>query len=219
MEQAFNMKSASDAELVKRFRETRDKAIVGELFTRYTSMVYGVSMKYLKNDDEAKDAVMQIFEKILNDLHRHDVNNFKSWLYMVVKNHCFMHFRSRKLHVELPKHLSGTETSEFGDGSELESVVPDETGGANNMEWHQSIHLEGEDKERQLTLMESAIAQLKDNQRNCIELFYLQEKSYEEVSKLTGYSMKEVKSYIQNGKRNLKILMQSGSAIINSRKS
>jgi len=202
-----NIKSFSDSELVQKFKETRDNALVGELFQRYTSLVFGVCMKYLKDEDEAKDGVMQIFEKILTDLHRHNVDNFKGWLYMVAKNHCLMFFRSKKIHVELPKHYTGdggddtisddSTTFSFGKGNEGE--MP--------MELMSGLHHNGEDKEKQLTLMEQSIKALKEEQKICVELFYLQEKSYEEVAKATGYTMKEVKSYIQNGKRNLKILM------------
>jgi len=199
----YNIKDCSDTELVKKFRETRDNAIVGELFQRYTHLVFGVCMKYLKDEDEAKDGVMQIFEKLITDLHRHNIDNFKGWLYMVAKNHCLMYFRSKKIHVELPRHLTG----DFGDDNQSDdSTIQPEYDGM-PVELVSNLHLNGEDKEKQLTLMESAIKELKEGQKICIELFYLQEKSYEDVAKMTGYSMKEVKSYIQNGKRNLKIIM------------
>ncbi len=199
----YNIKDCSDSELIQKFKETSNNEIIGELFQRYTHLVFGVCMKYLKDEDEAKDGVMQIFEKILTDLHRHNVDNFKGWLYMVAKNHCLMYFRSKKIHVELPKHLTG----EGGDENFSEDGMFQPEHDGIPMELVSNLHLNGEDKEKQLTLMESAIKELKEGQKTCIELFYLQEKSYEEVAKMTGYTMKEVKSYIQNGKRNLKILM------------
>ncbi|TAL62482.1 MAG: sigma-70 family RNA polymerase sigma factor [Bacteroidetes bacterium] len=202
-----DIKNCSDTELIQKFKETRDNAIVGELFQRYTHLVFGVCMKYLKDEDEAKDGVMQIFEKILTDLHRHNVENFKAWLYMVAKNHCMMYFRSKKNYVELPRDLS----NDSGDYNSEDGVAPLSSGrgvgGEVAVELGSDLHHNGEYKEKQLTLMESAIKELKEEQKICIELFYLQEKSYEEVAKTTGYSMKEVKSYIQNGKRNLKIIM------------
>jgi RNA polymerase sigma-70 factor (ECF subfamily) len=203
---SFDIKNCSDTELVKKFQESRDNAIIGELFQRYTHLVFGVCMKYLKDEDEAKDGVMQIFEKILTDLHRHTIDNFKGWLYMVAKNHCLMYFRSKKIHVELPRNL----TSDFAEDNSEDGVFSPSGGGEGrglSMELTSSLHHNGEDKEKQLTLMESAIKELKEEQKICIELFYLQEKSFVEAAKVTGYSMKEVKSYIQNGKRNLKILM------------
>lgn len=198
-----NIKDCSDTELVQKFRDTRDNTIVGELYQRYTHLVFGVCMKYLKDEDEAKDGVMQIFEKLITDLHRHNVDNFKGWLYMVAKNHCLMYFRSKKNHVELPRHLTG----DFVDENYSDDGMVTQEQHDMNMELVSNVHLNGEDKEKQLTLMEYAIKELKEGQKICIELFYLQEKSYEEVAKMTGYSMKEVKSYIQNGKRNLKIIM------------
>lgn len=207
MASADEIKNCSDNELVLRFRDTRDNAIVGELFQRYTHLVFGVCMKYLKDEDEAKDGVMQIFEKLITDLHRHNVDNFKGWLYMVAKNHCLMYFRSKKNHVELPRHLTG----DFGDNHSEDEVSFGNDSGV-PMELTSSLHHNGEDKEKQLTLMEWALKELKEGQKICIELFYLQEKSYEEVARETGYTMKEVKSYIQNGKRNLKIIMTTKKA-------
>lgn len=206
---SHNIKNCSDSELIQKFREIRDNAIVGELFQRYTHLVFGVCMKYLKNEDEAKDGVMQVFEKILTDLHKHEVQNFKGWLYIVAKNYCLMNLRNKKIQVELPIHL--TEDS----SDECVSIDSSDFSGIGNqrempVELVSNFHLNGEDKENQLVLMEKAIKELKEHQRICIELFYLQEKSYEEVSNITGYSMKEVKSFIQNGKRNLKIIMTTG---------
>ena len=63
---------------------------------------------------------------------------------------------------------------------------------------------EAEDKEFVLHYLKEGIGELKDEQRECIELFYLKECSYAEVASMTGFSLKEVKSHIQNGKRNLK---------------
>lgn len=203
MNSSDNIKDCSDTELVQKFRETRYNAIVGELYQRYTHLVFGVCMKYLKDEDEAKDGVMQIFEKLITDLHRHNVDNFKGWLYMVAKNHCLMYFRSKKIHVELPRHLTG----DFGDDNHSDESTFQHEHNDMPVELVSNLHLNGEDKEKQLTLMEEAIKELKEGQKICIELFYLQEKSYEEVAKMTGYTMKEVKSYIQNGKRNLKIIM------------
>jgi RNA polymerase sigma-70 factor (ECF subfamily) len=206
-----DIKNCSDTELVLKFRESRDNAIVGELFQRYTHLVFGVCMKYLKDEDNAKDGVMQIFEKILTDLHRHNVENFKGWLYMVAKNHCMMYFRSKKNHVELPRELSDDSSNYNSEDGVAPLSLGRGVGGEVTMELASDLHHNGEDKEKQLTLMESAIKELKEDQKICIELFYLQEKSYEEVAKMTGYSMKEVKSYIQNGKRNLKIIMTTKS--------
>ena len=216
MKSDLNIKSCSDTELVQKFRETRDNAVIGELFQRYTHLVFGVCMKYLKDEDEAKDGVMQIFEKLLTDLHRHKVDNFKGWLYMVAKNHCLMYFRSKKIHVELPRDLSNDNDSNSEDG--VLSPSGGGAGGGFSMELASDLHPNGEDKEKQLTLMESAIKELKEEQKICIELFYLQERSYEEIAKATGYSMKEVKSYIQNGKRNLKLIMTSQKSKVKSQK-
>src|SRR6187399_305158 len=95
----FFQKDASaftDLELLKHFKESGDLRSWSTLFSRYASLVYGVSLKYLKDRDDAKDAVMQIFEKLILILKEHEVVNFKSWLYVTTRNHCLMQLRSKK---------------------------------------------------------------------------------------------------------------------------
>jgi RNA polymerase sigma-70 factor (ECF subfamily) len=188
VEFSSHIKNASDAELVARFKETGDNLCIGELFSRYKHLVFGVCMKYLADEDESQDVQMQVFEKLLRDLQRHNVEQFKGWLYTVTKNECLMYIRSRK-----SKRLNDQE------------LKKDMTG---LMETEMSMHPEGiTDTEHQLREMEDSLEGLAENQRRCLELFYLEMKCYKEVSDMTGFSLNEVKSFIQNGKRNLKILM------------
>ena len=185
--------SLSDKELIDLYRKQSEKQIVGVLFKRYTHLVFGSCMKYLKNADESEDAVMDIFEKLLDDLKVHQIDNFKSWLYSVARNHCLMKLRKEK-------------TSE---GRIVELKIND----AEAVESNDILHLNEEEpiaigsKEQSLQGLENAIADLNDEQRRCIELFYLEQKCYNEVAEITAYSLNEVKSYIQNGKRNIKMLM------------
>jgi RNA polymerase sigma factor (sigma-70 family) len=178
-----DLKSKDDNFLINEYRSTDDKIYVGILFERYTHLIFGVCMKYLRDEDDAKDAVMMIFEKLMTDLKKHDIEFFRAWLHTVAKNHCLMKIRQTKRHVE------------FLDNKPVESAA----------EWHQDEKLE---LEKKLTLMESAIDKLDEQQRICINMFYLQEKSYQEITDHTGYDFNQVKSYIQNGKRNLKIYIQ-----------
>ena len=177
----------SDIELIAQYKQTGNNRYVGELFKRYSHLIFGVCMKYLKDSDNSKDAVMQIFEKLLTDLQKHNITNFKSWLYSVAKNHCLMYLRNNKVQIS------------YQDAIKNNNVV---------MEMENSLHLTNENnKEIDLNNLEKAIEELNSNQKQCIELFYLKEKCYLEVSEITGYSMNEVKSHIQNGKRNLKIIL------------
>ena len=176
-----------DLQLIALYKERNDLAVIGVLFKRYKGLMYGVSMKYLKDSDESQDAVMQVFEKLIVELKKHTILNFRPWLHAVTKNHCLMLLREKK--------SRGYEFSGAGETS-LEVVEMDSL-------WHP----DEAGKEATLQRLEAAIPQLNDEQRTCIELFYLQEKSYNDVSSITGYSMLQVKSYIQNGKRNLKIIM------------
>lgn len=178
----------SDAELVAHYKLTGENTCVGELFARYRHLVYGVCMKYLGDEDESQDVQMHVFEKLLNDLARHEIAQFKGWLYAVSRNECLMYLRSRKSRLEKQQELK-KDTETF-------------------METDPNLHLSGvNEKEQQLQLMEKGLSQLNEPQRICMELFYLKEKCYKEIADETGYSMNEVKSYIQNGKRNLKLFM------------
>ena len=64
------------------------------------------------------------------------------------------------------------------------------------------------DKEITLTLIEASLNELGEEQKVCVTLFYLEQQSYQQVSGVTGFSMLQVKSFIQNGKRNLKLIVE-----------
>ena len=175
----------TDQELLDRFYGDHDNEWLGILLQRYTLLLLGVSMKYLKNEEEAKDSVQQIFLKVIQELQKYKVEYFKSWLYMVAKNHCLMKLRDRQ----------GKMTSELND--RLSAKPEDETD-------LQALT----DNDHTLELMEESLKELNPEQQQCVTLFYLDKKSYQEISDTTGYTMLQVKSYIQNGKRNLKILIE-----------
>ncbi len=179
----------SDLELLAEYKSTNNKVLVGILYKRYSHLVLGLSLKYLKNQDEAKDAVMQIFEKLFTDLLKHQIEFFKSWLYTYSKNFCLQIIRTRQ--------------------SKLKKEIELENNADLFMETENGLHLnKTEEKEKQFVALEQAIDELNDEQKKCVELFYLKEKSYVEIAEMTGFSLNEVKSYIQNGKRNLKIKLE-----------
>lgn len=170
----------SDDELVSIYKDKPSAHIIGELYKRYGHLVMGVSMKYLKNTFDAEDLTMVLFEKLPQKLAANDITYFKSWLYMVTKNECLMLLRKKGNHtVEITHELESNETLE-----------------------------EKEKQEVQIELLESAIEELKEEQRECIKLFYVECKSYQEISVLLKRDIKKVKSAIQNGKRNLKINLE-----------
>ncbi len=180
----------SDLELIAEYKNTENKLFIGILYKRYSHLVLGLSLKYLKNEDEAKDAVMQIFEKLFKDLLKHQVEFFKSWLYTYSKNFCLMIIRTRQ--------------------SKLKKEIELENNADLFMETESGLHLnKADEKEKQFEALENAINELKDEQKKCIDLFYLKEKSYVEIAEITGFTINEVKSYIQNGKRNLKIKLEN----------
>ena len=169
----------SDAELITEFRKNGNTSIIGVLFDRYSHLVYGVSYNYLKDEDDCKDAVLHIFENLGRDLMRYEIKNFSSWLHVVTKNHSLRQLSKRKDTLPLTYQAEIIEEEE-------ETV--DEF----------NIHLPN---------LQKAIDQLNADQKLCIEFFYIKELSYKEISERTGFEMNQVKSYIQNGKRNLKLIL------------
>jgi RNA polymerase sigma factor (sigma-70 family) len=171
----------TDQEILKRFYEDHDNEWLGSLLERYTMLLYGVSMKYLKNPEEAKDAVQQIFLKAITELHKYEVSYFSSWLYMIAKNHCLMLLRNQ--HTKISVDLVAEPVSE--------TISPD-------MLQNESL----------LKDLEEALLHLNPDQKICIRMFYLEKKSYQAIASATGFNLLQVKSYIQNGKRNLRLLLE-----------
>ena len=181
-------KHISDAELLSQFYADHNNEWLGILLERYTMLLLGVSMKYLKNEEEAKDAVQQVFLKAINELHKYKVEYFKSWIYMIAKNHCLMKLRDK-----------GRFIGEINEQTLTTPAEPD----SNNQ------HIE---KDKTLDKLASALLQLNKEQQQCVTLFYLEKKSYQEIAVQTNFSIMHVKSHIQNGKRNLRIIMERMSS-------
>ena len=175
----------TDQQLLENFYASHDSKWLGILLERYTLLLLGVCMKYLKNEEEAKDSVQQIFLKVITELQKYKVEYFKSWIYMVAKNHCLMKLRDRQ--GKIPSALDENLVMAAGIEPDTNTLLQNDK----TIEW-----------------MESSLKELNREQQQCVTLFYLQKKSYHEISEQTGYSLLQVKSYIQNGKRNMKILIE-----------
>ena len=175
----------TDAELLEQFSATGDNELLGVLLQRYTLLLLGVCMKYLKNEEEARDSVQQIFLKVIQELQKYKVEYFKSWLYMVAKNHCLMKLRDRQ--GKIPKELDERLHATPGEETDIQRLLQND---------------------RALDVMEESLKELNPEQQQCVTLFYLEKRSYQEITDLTGFTLMKVKSYIQNGKRNLKNLIE-----------
>lgn len=172
----------TNEELLSRYYHDRDNKWLGILLPRFTLLLFGVCMKYLKNEEDAKDSVQQVFLKVINDLPKYEVTNFPSWIYMVAKNNCLMRLRDKKMNYD---------------------------------EWKENLVIEQEPEKKQehlakeamLIKLQEKVAMLKPEQQQCIRYFYLEKKSYQQIAEITGFTQSQVKSYLQNGKRNLEIMM------------
>lgn len=175
------------------YKESGDMAVLGELYQRYMELIYGVCLKYFKETERSKDSVMLIFEELITKLKKHEVDNFRGWLHQLTKNHCLMQLRT-------PKNMK---TVEF----KTELVQSEE-----------DLHLNGVlEKEENFKKLEYCLDTLTDEQRECIRLFYLEGKSYNEIVALNGMEWNQVRSLIQNGRRNLKICMDKAGTEVGSR--
>lgn len=179
-----SLASLTDEELLVAFKKDFDQQMLAQLYLRYTDLVYGVSMKYLKNAEVAKDAVMNIYQELLTKLQTHEVENFKSWLYVVVKNYCLMQLRKEKKNITVEFTPAVMQSEDF---THLDDVL---------------------EKENELKKLEFCIEHLPTEQKQSIQLFYLENKCYNEIVDTTGYDWNKVRSLIQNGRRNLKICME-----------
>jgi RNA polymerase sigma factor (sigma-70 family) len=177
---------ASDGELIADFKRTGNELCIEILFNRYCHLSFAVCMKYLHSEAESKDAVIEIFEKFSKDLLRYDVHDFGHWLHTVTRNHCFHVLKKKKMNIDIE-----------GEHPAFSQLAVQEF----------DLNSEDEEQLHYLRYLSEALNTLSNEQRICVEQFYLQEKSYEEIEKSTGYSYNQVKSYIQNGKRNLKIYL------------
>ncbi len=176
----------TDKELVAAFKKSGEMNYLSALYQRYMDLVFGVCLKYFKDAERSKDAVMEIFEELNTKLRQHEVENFKGWLHVLARNYCLMQLRS-------PRNVKTTEFS------------------ANFMQSEENTHLNGEalEKESNFIKLEQCLQKLPDEQKDTVRLFYLENKCYNEIAALTGYDWNKVRSYIQNGRRNLKLCMES----------
>ncbi len=177
----------ADDELLSEFSVSGDLEILGELYTRYMHLVYGVCLKYLKDRDESQDAVMQIFEKLITDIPKQKIENFSGWLHVVTRNYCLMQLRSKKSKDE--KHNEWlNDTTVF-------------------MEYSNSVHPVDNEEQDMDKALADCIERLKEEQKECIKLFYYENRCYQEISTDLKIDEKKVKSHLQNAKRNLKICL------------
>ena len=173
-----------DQQLLHYFYQDKNNEWLGILLPRYTLLLLGVCVKYLKNEELAKDAVQQVFIKAITELHKYKVDYFKSWIYMVAKNHCLMQLRDKnKATLEMKEQYVQKPYEQTDVPSQIE-------------------------KDHQLQNMEIALQQLSIEQKQCVTLFYLQKLSYQQIATQTSFTLLQVKSHIQNGKRNLKLILE-----------
>jgi RNA polymerase sigma-70 factor (ECF subfamily) len=179
---------SSDEDLLKAYKQTGNKELFADLFKKHVSVVYGTCLFYLQDKAEAQDATMILFEKLMTDINKSEIQHFKGWLSFVVRNHCISLIRKNKVQSKNIKSYY-----------EFEYEEP-------NLQTEEKIG--SVDDDLMLKHMKDCLPKLKEKQRTCIDLFYLKDKSYQDIVSETSFTLNEVKSHIQNGKRNLKLLLE-----------
>ncbi len=178
----------SEDELLSEFSSSGDLEVLGELYSGYMHLVYGVCLKYLKDREESQDAVMHIFEKLITEIPKQNIENFRGWLHVVTRNYCLMQLRSEK-----SRNLKQREWT----------IDP-----GNFMETGYEMHPIDRDEKDMDEALADCIEKLKDEQKECIRQFYFESRPYSEIAANLGVDEKKVKSYLQNGKRNLKLCLE-----------
>jgi RNA polymerase sigma-70 factor (ECF subfamily) len=171
----------TDQELLEKYQQDQNNYWLGQLLQRYSMLLFGVCMKYMKDEEAARDCVQQIYLKVIQELPRYKVEYFKSWIYTIARNHCLMQLRDQ------PRRASELQEKNLVEESD------------------QILFPEYMEKEKKLNLLAQALQELNEDQKNCITLFFLEKKSYLQIVDITGFNILQVKSHIQNGKRNLRI--------------
>ena len=184
-----NLNNHTDSELLELYKKNSDSKYLGILLNRYSLLVFGVCMKYLKDAQNAEDAAQQVFEKVISEVKKYEIPYFKSWLYSVAKNQCLMQLRKS------PNKPTFTEK----DIEEIDIGIEDE----------QDLLVNEYLYEDNISLLKDALHKLSEEQELCIRLFYLEKYSYREIENKTGLSFQQIKSHIQNGKRKLRILLEN----------
>ncbi|MDR3194431.1 MAG: sigma-70 family RNA polymerase sigma factor [Tannerella sp.] len=177
----------TDEELLLRYKNTRNSDCFGQLYDRYILLVYGVCLKYLQDGDEAQDAVMQLFEDLLTKVLQHDIHVFRTWLHTVTRNHCLQWLRRRERTLQ---------AEPYPDLMESDGVL------------HLLDDTAEEEEDGRMAALQDCMEKLPENQRTSIRRFFMEEMSYADIAASTGFSLKSVKSYIQNGKRNMKTCIE-----------
>lgn len=182
----INISKLADEELLQRYSQSGKTEYFGELYNRYIPLLYGVCLKYLRDEAQSQDAVMQLFEDLLPKVSNYEIKVFRTWLYRVAKNHCLQILRKENREITLDYTVNVVESDDF-------------------------LHLLGEEDstEEQLSALHHCLEKLPEYQRVSILRFFMEELSYADIVEQTGYSLNNVKSYIQNGKRNLKICIKN----------
>jgi RNA polymerase sigma-70 factor (ECF subfamily) len=182
LKRKYDLKSFSDKDLIDLYVQKGDNQVIEELYLRYGHLVFGVCMKYLKHIQNAEDLTIELFADLPQKLKSHKILHFKSWLYITTKNSCLMLLRKKN-------GYNSNIDDQFEDKAEEDNLSSKEI------------------LETKLEALEIAIEELNEKQASCVKAYYLEKRCYDEISKTENLTLKEVKSHIQNGKRNLKIIL------------
>ena len=187
----------SDEDLAAGFRESGNNALLGQLYERYLELIYGLCLQYLRDGGRAEDAAMDIYEQLQTKLREHEVQHFRPWLYRLARNHCLMILRRSANQLtrdstSVPVH-GGADIADMYLGELMHQRVDDGVTA---------------DRETMLTALEACAERLNESQNACIRRFYLEGASYAEIADELACTTGQVRSHLQNGRRNLKICVE-----------
>ncbi len=166
----------TDFELLDRFRRHGDRAAFERIVARHRPWLHRVCARLLRSDEAARDATQDVFARVLNRLDTFRGDNFPGWLKAIAVNCCLNT-------IDRDKRWAPLEAAGEAPAADLGPEL-------------QLLRLEEGVRARHL------IARLPERQKIVFCLKYIDDCSYQEIERLTGFSNKEVKSFLQNARRN-----------------
>ncbi|MFQ5674351.1 MAG: RNA polymerase sigma factor [bacterium] len=173
-----------DNATIRSYLETRDVRYLGRLYEAYKKTIFWHCLKMVGNEEDAKDLASETFIRTFDRIEDFKLGApFCPWLMRIATNLCIDHLRKKNRY----KFYKFDET-------------------------HSAVAIQNESEPKQPMISGERIIEklkkLKPLQKRCFCLFYIHNLTYKQIAELTGYPLGKVRSYIQNGKRNFKLLME-----------
>ena len=172
-----------ESSLLLKYLKTNDLSYLLELYRPYMHLVYGLAFKYVKDPKQSQEIVYCIFKKLIKDIKRQEVRVFGNWLYNLSLDFCKQwRDRGRTESDQIVALGGSTQTPvEFYDDKDDDSF------------------------EEEISSMEDEVMRIKSQQEKCSQLFFKEQRCFQEIADITGWEVSEIKYHVKNAKRKTNI--------------